>query len=443
MKYVSTHGNTPPTSFSAAALQGLAPDGGLYVPDRLPRLPDSFWAEMSGKSLPEIGYEIGQLFVDDLDGGRLRALLEDALDFDAPLVRLGEGLHVLELFHGPTLAFKDFGARFMARVFSALQQQRDREIVILTATSGDTGGAVAHGFLGVDGIQVCLLYPSGKVSRLQEQQLTTVGENVTALEVQGTFDDCQQMAKRAFSDEELNEILALSSANSINIARLIPQSFYYAYAVARLQDAGEKAPIFSVPSGNFGNVTAGLIDQKLGMPVRGFIAATNVNDVVPEYLRTGAYTPRPSRRTISNAMDVGDPSNFDRIEYLFDGSHEAIRDHLWGVSVSDEETRSTIGEAHRRVGYLMDPHTAVAYRAVGDYREEAAGYFGESDSTPFVVLATAHPAKFRDVIEPVIGEEIALPDRLKECMSRSKKTVPMQNDYEQLKEWLLGRYGPG
>jgi len=441
MKFISTNGNSEPASFSEAVLRGLAPDGGLYVPERWPELPDDFWDGLSGRSLQEIAFEISRLFVDGIDEGKLLKLLEEALDFDAPLVSHGSGTYILELFHGPTLAFKDFGARFMSRIFSALQKEAGREIVILTATSGDTGSAVAQGFLGVDGIRVCLLYPSGKVSRLQEQQLTTAGQNVTALEVEGTFDDCQQMVKQAFSDSELNEALTLSSANSINIARLIPQSFYYVYALAQLRMKNKLDPIFCVPSGNFGNLTAGLIAQRLGMPAEGFIAATNINDVVPEYLETGTYRARPSRRTISNAMDVGDPSNFARIEYLFGGSHDEIRRHLWGASFGDEATREAIRRVYDSTDYLMDPHSAVGHLAVQEYREKASGYFGEADSAPFIILATAHPAKFRDVIEPVIGEEIPLPKRLRESMEKEKKSIRMQNDYGKLKVWLLTRYG--
>ena len=441
MNFISTNSSSEPATFSEAVLGGLAPDGGLYVPEQWPPLPERFWSELAGKSLPEIGLEISVRFIDEIGPAELNTLLEDALNFDAPLVRLSGNRYILELFHGPTLAFKDFGARFMSRIFSRLQDPAEGEIVILTATSGDTGSAVAQGFHGVEGIKVCLLYPSGKVSRLQEQQLTTAGENVTALEVEGTFDDCQQLVKQAFSDSRLNERLTLSSANSINIARLLPQTFYYVYGLAQLRDVERQDPIFCVPSGNFGNLTAGLIARKLGMPARGFIAATNINDVVPEYLETGEYYPRPSRQTISNAMDVGDPSNFARIEYLHEGSHEEIRNHLWGASFTDEETRSAIHEIYQESGYLMDPHTAVGYLALRKYRETAGGYFGDGDTTPYVVLATAHPAKFRDVIEPVIGEEIPLPDRLRESMEKEKQSVRMQNNYDKLKDWLITRYG--
>lgn len=434
-KYTSTNGGSGPVSFSEAVLKGLAPDGGLYVPEEWPKLPDPFLESLPGKTLQETGYEIARLFVEEPDAETLKSVLSEALNFDAPLVHLREQIYILELFHGPTLAFKDFGARFMSRIFPAIRQSRDRDIIILAATSGDTGSAVAHGFLGVDGIQVCLLYPGGKVSKLQEQQLTTAGQNVKALEVDGTFDDCQKMVKKAFADKDLNENLMLSSANSINIARLIPQSFYYAYAVSQLKK--QALPIFSVPSGNFGNLMAGLTAQKLGVPAKGFIAATNINDVIPEYLTTGNFNPRPSRPTISNAMDVGNPGNFDRIKYLFNGSHEKIRNHVWGASFSDKQTQQAIKQVYESTGYLMDPHTAVGYLAVVEYRKNASGYFDEDDSTPYIILGTAHPAKFGDVIEPVIGEKVPLPDRLMACLSKEKQSIKMKADYDDLKQWLI------
>jgi threonine synthase len=376
--------------------------------------------------------------VDELDDSTLQRINSEALNFDAPLVRLKDNIHVLELFHGPTLAFKDFGARFMSRIFSALRQEADEDLVILAATSGDTGSAVAQGFLGVEGIKVCLLYPSGQVSHIQEQQLTTAGQNVTALEVNGTFDDCQQMVKQAFSDARLNEQLMLSSANSINIARLIPQMFYYFNALAQLKV--ETAPIFVVPSGNFGNLTAGLMAQKVGMPAAGFIAATNLNDVVPQYLSTGYFKPRPSQRTISNAMDVGNPSNFARILHLFGSDQQEIRRHLWGASFSDEETQKAMGKVYEKQHYLMDPHTAVGYNAVQKYRQQVSGYFSENPDTPFVLLSTAHPAKFGDVIEPVIGEKVPVPDRLRQCLDKPKKSISMKNTFTELRSWLLNNY---
>jgi threonine synthase len=439
MKFISTNKEADPVSFSMAALQGLAPDGGLYIPAEWPTLSDSFINNIRDKSLQDIAFEVSRLFVDELDDVPLRKVVSSAINFDAPLVQLGECKYIQELFHGPTLAFKDFGARFMSRIFSSLREQTDQDLVILAATSGDTGSAVAQGFLGVDGIKVCLLYPSGKVSHIQEQQLTTAGQNVTALEVDGTFDDCQKMVKQAFSDTGLNEKLLLSSANSINIARLIPQMFYYFYAIAQL--SSPMPPIFCVPSGNFGNLTAGLMAQKVGMPAAGFIAATNANDVVPKYLQTGRFSPKTSERTISNAMDVGNPSNFDRILTLFDGDHQQMKKHIWGASFSDSETRKAIQDVYRSKNYLMDPHTAVGYRAVQQYRLQNSGYFGENQSTPFVILSTAHPAKFGDVIEPVIDQEIAVPDRLAKCLEKEKQNIPLGAGYQDLKKWLLKEYG--
>ncbi|MEL7833959.1 threonine synthase [Fodinibius sp. Rm-B-1B1-1] len=438
MKYISTNDKTPPVSFSEAALQGLAPDGGLYLPQSWPQLPNSFWDQLGQKSLQDIGFEVSRLFVDSLEDELLEENISEALNFDAPLVSLGNHVYVLELFHGPTLAFKDFGARFMSRIFSAMRGGSDQDLVILAATSGDTGSAVAQGFLGVEGIQVCLLYPKGKVSYIQEQQLTTAGQNVTALEVEGTFDDCQRMVKAAFSDRSLNEKLQLSSANSINIARLIPQMFYYYYAIGQLREGNP--PIFCVPSGNFGNLTAGLMAQKTGMPAAGFIAATNANDVVPEFLEHGEFHPRSSKRTISNAMDVGNPSNFARIVHLFDGDYQKIKQKIWGASFSDSQTRQAIKEVYREHDYLMDPHTAVGYRAVQQYTASEQGYFSESESTPKIILSTAHPAKFGDVIEPVISAKIDIPARLKTCLNKEKQSVEMSDDYDDLKKWLMDSY---
>lgn len=437
MRYISTAEKADPVPFSKAALQGLAPDGGLYLPEYWPRLSDDFWHQIGDQSLQGIGFELSRIFVDDLDEDQLRRIITDALTFDVPLIQISDEVHVLELFHGPTLAFKDFGARFMSRTFSALRQEKEEDLIILAATSGDTGSAVAQGFLGVEGIKVCLLYPSGKVSRIQEQQLTTAGKNVTALEVEGTFDDCQRMVKQAFSDSGLNEQLLLSSANSINIARLIPQMFYYIYAIAQCDKKAD--PIFSVPSGNFGNLTAGIMAQKTGMPAAGFIAATNRNNVVPKYLETGEFNPRPSKRTIANAMDVGNPSNFARILHLYDDNHKEIRQQIWGSSFSDKETRQAIKQVYRENDYMMDPHTAIGFLAVQQYSKTAGG-FGEDRSTPKIILSTAHPAKFRDVIEPVINEKVPMPERLRACFDKEKQSVPLSSDYQALKQWLLDCY---
>ncbi|WP_440999139.1 threonine synthase [Fodinibius sp. SL11] len=439
MKYISTNKKAAPVSFAEAALRGLAPDGGLYLPQSWPQLTSSFFDNLGQKTLQDIGFEVSRLFVDGIGNELLKKIINEVLNFEVPLVSLGDQVYVLELFHGPTLAFKDFGARFMSRMFSALRKDSDEDLVILAATSGDTGSAVAQGFLGVEGIQVCLLYPKGKVSYIQEQQLTTAGKNVEALEVEGTFDDCQRMVKKAFSDQLLNEKMQLSSANSINIARLIPQMFYYYYAVAQLRDE-DHPPIFCVPSGNFGNLTAGLMAQKTGMPAAGFIAATNTNDVVPKFLESGEFNPQPSKRTISNAMDVGNPSNFARIVDLYNGEYQQMKRQIWGASFSDSETQQAIKKVFSKHEYLMDPHTAVGYGAVQQYIRWEQGYFGESASTPKIILSTAHPAKFKDVIEPVIGAGIEIPDRLKACLEKQKKSTVLRNEYGELKQWLLNHY---
>jgi threonine synthase len=346
---------------------------------------------------------------------------------------LGNKQHILELFHGPTLAFKDFGARFMARLFSENAQKKDEEVTILVATSGDTGGAVANGFYKVPGVKVCLLYPKGKVSSLQEKQMTTLGENITALEVDGVFDDCQHLVKKAFLDKELNEKIQLSSANSINIARLLPQSFYYAFAVAELmrQEELSKSPVFSVPSGNFGNLTGGMLAGRMGLPIKHFLAATNVNDVVPTYLKSGDFEPKDSIQTISNAMDVGNPSNFSRMKFLFQGSENTMRKIISGYSYSDEETRHTILDVYKDKGYLLCPHTAIGYRAAMEYQSE------NNIDNHLITLATAHPVKFRDVIEPVIDEKIDLPTRLNRTLKHKKKSLSIDKRYESFKEQLI------
>jgi len=431
MNFISTEGKQKEAvPFSEALLYGLAYDGGLYMPISVPRLKDRFWQNINKLSLTDIGFEIARLYLkDEIEDRDLRNIIDDAINFDAPLVPLHDHVHILELFHGPTLAFKDFGARFMARAFAHLHKDKDREIVILAATSGDTGSAVAHGFYKVPGIKVCLLYPSGKVSKLQEQQMTTLGENITALEVDGTFDDCQRMVKDAFSDQKLRDQILLSSANSINIGRLLPQTFYYVYALSQL--GIQNKPVFSVPSGNFGNLTAGLIAAEMGMPTEHFIAATNANDVVPKYLQSGEFHPRASVKTISNAMDVGNPSNFDRISYLYHQSLDEIRKHISGYSFTDEETRKCIREVYEKTGYILDPHAAVGYLAGQSWLEH------HDVDVPMIVLGTAHPAKFRDVVEPLIGKELELPPQLEAAMQKEKKSTPLDGRYEALRDFLL------
>jgi len=372
-------------------------------------------------------------FGEELSDEKLNSVINDAFNFPVPITPVEGNNFVLELFHGPTLAFKDFGARFMARLFSEKARKDQQEVTILVATSGDTGSAVAHGFYKVEGVEVCLLFPKGKVSNLQEQQMATLGENVTALEVEGVFDDCQRLVKQAFTDDDLNLKMQLSSANSINIARLLPQSFYYAYAVSELQKKGIDEPVFSVPSGNFGNLTGGLLAMKMGMPAKHFLAATNMNDVVPEYLKGDKFQPRDSIQTISNAMDVGNPSNFVRIKYLFGNSDSAIRDQITGYSYTDGETRKTIREVFEKFSYLLCPHTAIGYRASKDYQSESGV------KIPTVTLATAHPVKFRDVIEPEINHQIDVPDRLKVWLQKEKKSTSIRSDFEGFKEFLINR----
>ncbi|MBI5412159.1 threonine synthase [Candidatus Peregrinibacteria bacterium] len=459
MKFVSTNHRSPAVGLKEAVLNGLAPDGGLYMPEALPRIP--LFADTD--SFQEIAFELSKRWIEnDIPERDIRTIVESALNFDAPLRRLSDSLFVLELFHGPTLAFKDFGARFMARLMGYFLKDSDRDLTILVATSGDTGSAVAHGFFNVPGIRVVILYPRGGVSEIQEKQLTTLGGNVTALEVDGVFDDCQRLVKEAFMDKELRKKRALSSANSINIARLIPQSFYYCYAVSQLRSSEGADPhpriqdqiVFSVPSGNFGNLTAGLFAKKMGLPVAKFVASTNLNDVVPQYLKTGRFEPRPSRKTISNAMDVGNPSNFARMQALYQGDLAALRADIRGYSFSDVETREAIQEVYKTYGVILDPHTAVAHLGMKEYlettiRPHEGGSFGATirspERGPFratirttgILLQTAHPAKFLDVVEPVIGQKIPIPESLERCMATQKKSIPLSNRYEDLKERLM------
>jgi len=435
MHFISTKGQANPVSFMEAMSRGLAPDGGLYVPDEMPLLPQKFWKSLPDTSLQEIGYKIARPFLqNEINPAALQKIIDDALNFKVPLVQITERMYVLELFHGPTLAFKDFGARFMARMFSRQLKNQEQEITILVATSGDTGSAVAHGFLGVPGVNVCLLYPAGKVSKLQEKQMATLGRNIKALRVEGTFDDCQRMVKQAFSDPELSKDIRLSSANSINIARLLPQSFYYVYGLAQMQERTDITPYFTVPSGNFGNLTAGLWALKMGMQAEHFIAATNRNDVVPKYLHGRSYQPRASRSTISNAMDVGDPSNFSRIQHLFDYSDEAIRKAIWGQSFTDDETRACIRRLFSETGYILDPHTAVGVLAAEKFHNETG------ETNPGIVLSTAHPAKFGDVVEPLINQPVPMPERLKRCMDKKILSSPIEADFAALKSFLMENY---
>lgn len=429
MHYFSTNDPSHLVSLRQAVLQGLPADNGLYMPETLPPLPQSFLASLHGRPLQEIAEVVLEPFLKaEVPQQTLRALIADALDFDAPLVTLDEGLHILELFHGPTLAFKDFGARFMARLMAWFVSDLGHPLNILVATSGDTGSAVANGFHGVAGINVIILYPAGKISPMQEQQIATLSGNITALAIDGTFDDCQRLVKDAFLDDALNRALLLSSANSINIARLLPQMLYYFRAAAQLPE-GAPEPVIIVPSGNFGNLTAGLFARRMGLPVQQFVAATNCNDVVPLYLRDGRFEPRPSLQTISNAMDVGNPSNFQRMQFLYEGSLPAMRQEISGFAFDDEETREGIRELAERYQYIVDPHGAVAYRAA----KKIAG------SRPRIFLGTAHPAKFREIIEPVIGRAIALPQRLRQLAGKRKYATPLSADFPTLREFLLSK----
>jgi threonine synthase len=431
MKFRSTLRRSPEVSFREAVLRGSAPDGGLYMPVEMPRLPAGFSEKLRSLSFPELAREVGALFLgDDIPADALTEIVTCAFDFPAPLVSLTERLHILELFHGPTLAFKDFGARFMARLMGYFVRKSGQELTVIAATSGDTGSAVAHAFLGVPGIRVVILYPAGRVSIAQEKQFTTLGQNITALEVAGSFDDCQRLAKQALVDPEIGHQFAITSANSINIARLIPQLFYYFAGFAQIPGKGARV-VFSVPSGNFGNLTAGLFAKRLGLPVVQFVAATNTNDVVPEFLRSGKLIPRASRRTVSNAMDVGNPSNFARIMDLYDNDLQAIRRDIWGCSFSDEETLRTMHDVEQRHNYVLDPHTAVGVLGWESFaRQNRASSHG-------IVLATADPAKFAETVARATGLRPEMPERLASLLARAKQSIPFPNRFSALQEFLL------
>lgn len=428
MKYYSTNHKINPVSFKEAVIKGLPDDNGLFMPERIAELPKSFFSDLATLSLPEIGYNVAQPLIDeDIPGSALYDLIEDTLSFDIPVHEVEEDIYALELFHGPTLAFKDVGARFLARCLSYFSGDEQQKVTVLVATSGDTGSAVAHGFLGVENVDVVILYPKGKVSKLQEQQLTTLGQNITALEINGTFDDCQRMVKSAFLDKALNESMQLTSANSINIARLIPQSFYYFWAKAQLPD---KDLVFSVPSGNYGNLTAGLLAKKMGLDIKGFVASSNINDVVPNYLASGKFNPSASKQTISNAMDVGNPSNFSRMLDLYNNDWNKITEEIKGYSFDDDQTRAIMKDVYSRTGYTLDPHGAVGYLGLKKYLKDhqATGIF----------LETAHPSKFKDVVDEVIGN-VEVPERLAQYMNKEKKSIEMEGDFEELKKFLMGR----
>lgn len=438
MKFYSTRDPKKKlVSLETAVLSSLAEDGGLYMPKTFPKMSEHFFRHIGEMSFQEIAYEVAHTFLDGaVREADLMKIVYESINFDAPLVNVGD-IYVLELFHGPTMAFKDFGARFMARLTSHFLEKSGDKATVLVATSGDTGGAVGNGFLGSKNIEVVLLYPSKKVSHLQEMQLTTMGKNIIALEVDGVFDDCQNFVKQAFTDEDLKNKYNFTSANSINIARLLPQMFYYFYAYGQLVKklgANVKPPVFSVPSGNFGNLTAGLFAQKMGLPVTKFVAANNKNDAVSIYHKTGKYKPKPSVSTFSNAMDVGAPSNFERIEHLFDGDIKKFRDKIWVDSFGDKDTKELMKSINQAAGYLLDPHCAVGVLALGKYYLNA-----QHESVSNVVLGTAHPAKFAEEIKKEIGIEVKIPKEMKKFLEGKKSTIKMTNKYQAFKDFLLKR----
>ena len=426
MNYYSLHHKKPKTTFKNAVVQGLAKDRGIYFPDNITTLSKEFIANISEYTNHEIAYEVIKQFVgDEIPTKKLKEIIEKTVSFDFPLVKIDDNIASLELFHGPTMAFKDVGAKFMAQCLEYFNQGNTEEITVLVATSGDTGGAVANGFLGAKGVNVVILYPSGKVSDIQEKQLTTLGQNITALEVDGVFDDCQEMVKTAFLDEEITK--KLTSANSINVARWLPQMFYFFFAYKELYKQ-HKHLVFSVPSGNFGNICAGVMAQKLGLPIKHFVASTNINDTVPNYLINGIYSPEKSKATISNAMDVGNPSNFIRIQELFNNDLEALKNSFSSYSFSDDETRETMQEIYNTSGYVADPHGAVGYLGLKKYslQENEFGIF----------LETAHPVKFLDVVEKTLPVKIEIPKQIQKIINNKKVAIKVAN-YQDLKAFLL------
>jgi len=414
-----------------AVVKGLAADNGLFMPERIVALPTTFYEQIDKLSFQDIAFTVAQAFFgEDVDADALRTIVNETLAFDCPVVPVQANRYALELFHGPTLAFKDVGARFMARLLSHfVGQDRKQAINVLVATSGDTGSAVANGFLGVEGVNVYVLYPKGKVSTIQESQFTTLGQNITAIEVDGVFDDCQALVKQAFMDKELNEQLLLTSANSINVARFLPQAFYYFYAYAQMKRQGLHSElVFCVPSGNFGNITAALFAHRMGLPVKRFIAANNANDVFYQYLQTGKYQPKPSVQTIANAMDVGNPSNFARIYDLYGGNHHTISQLIAGFRFSDDEIRATIRDCFQQTGYVLDPHGVCGYKAL---------QLSLSENEHGVFCETAHPAKFKETVDAVLPNPINVPERLARFMQGRKQTHPMNNSFNKFKAFLL------
>lgn len=442
MMYYSTNGRAPQATLREAVERGLAPDRGLYMPDHIQQLPASFFDRIDQLTFQEMSFEVARAFFGgDVDDASLKRIVTDTLAFETPLRRVEEGIYSLELFHGPTLAFKDVGARFMARLLQYFihkdcegRPMAGGEVNVLVATSGDTGSAVANGFLGVDGIHVYVLYPKGKVSRIQESQFTTLGRNITALEVDGVFDDCQALVKNAFMDSELNAHMTLTSANSINVARFLPQAFYYFNAYAQLKRVAAVADpsnlVVCVPSGNFGNITAGLFAKRMGLPVKRFVAANNANDIFYNYLQTGQYCPQPSKQTLANAMDVGDPSNFARILDLYANQWADIKADISGATYTDDRIREAMCQCYEATGYVLDPHGACGWRALKELLQP---------SEVGVFLETAHPAKFKEKVDDILGTDIAIPERLQAFMRGKKQSVEMANDFDAFKSFLMNQ----
>ncbi len=429
MKFFSLNKEAADVSFKEAVIRGIAPDKGLYFPREIKPLSASFFENIEELTDHEIAFKAIEQFVSEsIPENKLKEIINSVLDFPFPVIELEKNVATLELFHGPTMAFKDVGARFMAHCLEYFSEGQSSEVTVLVATSGDTGGAVANGFLGVKGVKVVILYPSGKVSDIQERQLTTLGQNITALEVNGNFDDCQNMVKTAFLDSDLKSEMQLTSANSINVARWLPQMFYFLFTYKKLKNKG-RSIVFSVPSGNFGNICAGIVAQKLGLPVAHFIASTNVNDTVPQYMLTQEYSPKISKATISNAMDVGDPSNFIRIRHLYEDDFENLSKNISSYSFTDKETREAILKIYNDYSYVADPHGAVGYLGLKKYQEANPDIYG-------VFLETAHPVKFLDVVEETISKKIELPEKIAKMMTKKKKTIEIST-YEELKEYLL------
>ena len=432
MIYYSTNKKAPVATLEKAVVKGLAEDRGLYMPEQIRQLPKEFFDNIQDMSFQELSYRVADAFFgEDVDAESLKRIVYDTLSFDCPVERVTDNIYSLELFHGPTLAFKDVGARFMARLLQYFikKEGETKEVNVLVATSGDTGSAVANGFLGVEGIHVYVLYPKGKVSPIQECQFTTLGKNITGIEVDGVFDDCQALVKSAFMDEELNNHMKLTSANSINVARFLPQSFYYFNAYARMKALGlADNLVMCVPSGNFGNICSALFGRKMGLPVKRFIAANNANDIFYNYLQTGKYEPKASIQTLANAMDVGDPSNFARIYDLHNGSHEAITEYISGATYKDEQIRATMQQCYNETGYTLDPHGACGYQALKDLLKDGeVGVFCE----------TAHPAKFKEKVDEIIGIDVEIPERLADFMKGTKQSVPLGKDFAGFKKFLM------